>query len=149
MFLFVFLPLSRGILAELLSIILNSWQRKLNGKHLSSWSGAFGRGSSSSPQWCSDSVSVHPTFAVVGTEFPTCLYSSQLPSCSEVGTAPGRQLNRLMGCAGKWYQLCGRASFETPLKIETTKLHGQLLPFKGVRDREEASPHRQEEKGLE
>lgn len=55
-----------------------------------------------------------------------------------------------MGSAGKWYQLCGTASSETPLKIETTtKLQGQLLPFKGVRDREEASPHRQEEKGLE
>lgn len=67
-----------------------------------------------------------------------------------MGTAPGRQLNRLMGSAGKWYQLCGRASFETPLKIETTtKLQGQLLPFKGVRDREEASPYRQEEEVLE
>lgn len=150
MFLFVFLPLSRGILAELLSIILNNWQRKLSGKHLSNWNGAVGRGSSSSPQWCSDSASVYPTFAVGGTELPICLYSSQLPSCSEVGTAPGRQLNRLMGSAGKWYQLCGRASFETLLKIETTtKLQGQLLPFKGVRDREEASPYRQEEEVLE
>lgn len=65
-------------------------------------------------------------------------------------TAPGRQLNRLKGSAGKWYQLCGRASFETPLKIETTtKLQGQLLPFEGVRGREETSPYRQEEKGLE
>lgn len=55
-----------------------------------------------------------------------------------------------MGSAGKWYQLCGRASFETLLKIETTtKLQGQLLPFKGVRDREEASPYRQEEEVLE
>lgn len=44
MFLFVFLPLSRGILAELLSIILNNWQRKLSGTHLSNWSGAVGRG---------------------------------------------------------------------------------------------------------
>lgn len=34
MFLFVFLPLSRGILAELLSIMLNNWQRRLSGKHL-------------------------------------------------------------------------------------------------------------------
>lgn len=150
MFLFVFLPLSRGILAELLSIVLNNWQRKLSWKHLSDWSGAVGRGSSSSPQRCSDSVSVYPMFAVWGTELPTCLYSSQLPSCSEVGAAPGRQLNRLKGSAGKWYQLCGTASFETPLKIETTtKLQGQLFPFRGVRDREEASPHSQEEKGLE
>lgn len=115
MFLFVFLPLSRGILAELLSIMLNNWQRRLSGKHLSHWSGAVGRGSSLSPQWCSDSVSVYPKFAVWGTELPTCLYSSQLPSCSEVGTAPGRQLNRLKGSAGKWFQLCGRASFETQL----------------------------------
>lgn len=40
--------------------------------------------------------------------------------------------------------------WDSTLKIETTtKLQGQLLPLKGVRDREEASPHRQEEKGLE
>lgn len=76
-------------------------------------------------------VFVYPSFAAWGTELPTCLYSSQLPSCSEVGTAPGRQLNRLEGSAGKWHQLCGTASLETPLKIETTtKLQGQLLPLK-------------------
>lgn len=84
-----------------------------------------------SPQWCSDLVFVSPTFAVWGTELPTCLYSSQLPSCSEVGTAPGRQLNRLEGSAGKWYQPCGTASFETPPKTETTtKLQGQLYHSK-------------------